>query len=94
MSNKIPTAIEMCLDTVNLGMLIYGSNRINKALKKQNGVAAVLLTTGIVVSVSNTLWIVNKIRKNSEGAKVYDISRANGKSGNSRDDSGNHRTNL
>lgn len=59
---KIPTAIEMGLDAVNLGMLIYGSRRINKALKKQNVVAMVLLGSAIAVSVGNTVWIINTVK--------------------------------
>jgi hypothetical protein len=92
MGNKIPTAIEMGLDTVNLGLLIYGSYRINKSLTKQNQYALAMISTAVGVSVSNTLWIIHKIKQN--GVKINDISRADGKSGNSRDGSGSNRINL
>lgn len=88
--SDIADVLGVAFDLTNLSMLIYGSNRINKALKRQNSVAVALMTTGIVVSVSNTLWIIHKVKQNSEGAKLYDIPRANGKSRNNRDGSGHH----
>lgn len=92
MGNKIPMAIEVSLDTVNLGLLIYSSYRINKSLKKQNQYALAMIGTAVGISVSNTLWIIHRIKQN--GVKINDISRTDGKSGNSRDDSGNHRISL
>ena len=78
--------VNTAIDVASLSLLTYGTIGIRKTLRKQNHMGVVLMATGIVVSVGNTIWIIKSIK----GANKNDNSRTSGKSKHNWDGSGNY----
>lgn len=91
---KLVDITDLAMNAINLGALVLANKQDKKERRNQAYVATGMTVLAAVISVVNTGLIVHNIKKHSEGVKIYDISRADGKSKNNRDGSGRNRITL
>lgn len=57
------------LNSTNLMLNWFSDKKLNKAMKDQNIGGMVLLGSAVVISVANTLWIINQVHKSKGASK-------------------------